>query len=188
MRCYLLLGILILFSCNLNQQNRNQKKTKIKSDNCFVYPSIIDSLQLKDLFDSARWLVYTLQCDKKYLPKNDTSISMTFGELPLSFRNTMIKHDSLEIIFEFTDKGQTILPSITRDYKETTTGVGFNIKTKTKIYMIFNGGTVTYKGSGSRYVNPLQPEVVNYIKTNWDKLNNCFRKLAEEKGIREDNN
>lgn len=184
MRYYFLLIGLALFGCNSNEQNPRQKEVEIKSDKCFVYPSVVDSLRIKDLYDSARWLVYTLQCDQKYLPKKDSSRSITFGELPLDFQYTGLKHDTLEIIFEFMDNGQIILSSMTRDNKKTSTGVGFDIKTRTKIYMIFDGGTVTYKGGTNRYVKPLQPEVESYIKFNWDKLNDCFRKLAEKKGIK----
>ena len=39
------------------------------------------------------------------------------------------------------------------------------------------------KGTYSRYDNPLQPEVIKYIKTNRDKLNPWFFKEAQVKGI-----
>jgi len=179
-----MIALSVLFSCNLNQQKANKLEGEIKNNKCFVYPSVIDSLGIKNLYDSARWFVYTLHCDEKYLPKSDTTKFMTFGELPLSFKYANIKHDTLEIIFEFMDNKKAILSSMTRNYKETSTGVGFDIKTKTKIYMIFNGGTISYKGKNNRYANPLQPEVMNYIKSDWAKLDNCFRELAERNGIR----
>lgn len=178
----------MLFSCNSNQQKTEQKKNEIANDSCFVYPSEIDSLHIQDLFDSARWYIYTLQCDENYMPKSDTSKSISFGELPLRFDNLFIKNDTVSLLFNFMDKEQIILPSMTRDYKQLATGVGFNFKAKKKIYIISSNTTITSKNNPtSRYENPMQPEVIKYIKDNWDKLNDCFRELAERKGIKNNN-
>ena len=182
MRYYFLIIVLILFSCNSNQQNTKQKEIEIKKDECSLYPSVVDSLQIKDLYDSAKWYVYTFQCDEKYFPQGDSTKSTTLGELPLGFRYAGIKHDTLEIIFNFMEHNQIILPSMIAG--KLSTGVGFDLKTKSKIYMMFAGGKVSYKENSSRYINPLQPEVMDYIKINWDKLNNCFRGLAEQKGLK----
>ena len=182
MKYYFLITAFILLGCNSNQQIA-QKETEIKSDKCFVYPSVVDSLQIKDLYDSARWYVYAWHCDDKYLPKSDTSKSMTFGELPLEFYNFAYVHDTLRLNFSFMDKQKPILTSMLRDYKELVTGVGFDVKTRKKVCMLFSNGSLTIKGGPNRYENPLQPEVVAYIKSNWSKLDSCFRELAERKGI-----
>jgi hypothetical protein len=74
-----------------------------------------------------------------------------------------------------------------RDDRQLATGVGFDVKTRKKIYIISSNTTITYKGdSKSRYENPMQPEVIKYIKENWYKLNECFRELAEQKGIKKE--
>ena len=185
MKNYLIIIALLLFSCNSNQQNKKQNKNEVVNDRCFVYPSEVDSLHIQDLFDSARWYIYALQCDENYLPKSDTSKSISFGELPLRFDNLFIKNDTASLIFNFMDKDQIILPSMTRDYKQLATGVGFNLKAKKKIYIISSNTTITTKNNPtSRYENPMQPEVIKYIKDNWDKLNDCFRELAKRKGIK----
>ncbi len=49
--------------------------------------------------------------------------------------------------------------------------------------MVSSNTTITYEGGVNRYENPLQPEVLKYIKENWYKLDECFRALAERKGI-----
>jgi hypothetical protein len=175
---------MILFSCNLNQQRAKPKAVKINNDKCHVYPSAIDSLHLQDLYDSARWYIYTQYCDVLYNPKSDSLLDKPFGELELKFDYLDIKNDTLALFFSFMDKGQSILPSMMRDYKQLATGVGFDVKTKKKIYIISSNTTITHKGnSKSRYENPLQPEVIKYIKENCGKLNECFRELAEQKGI-----
>lgn len=184
MRYNFLIPVVILFSCNLNQQRAKPEVVKINNDKCHVYPSTIDSLHLQDLYDSARWYIYTQYCDVLYKPKSDSLLSKPFGELELRFDNLVIKNDTANLIFNFIDKGQPILPSMMREYKQLATGVGFDIKAKKKIYIISSNTTITSKGNpASRYENPLQPEVLEYIKENWGKLDDCFRELAEQKGI-----
>ena len=184
MKLLFLIVVLIAFGCNTNRQNSRQEETGIIKNTCFEYPSVVDSLHIQDLYDSARWYVYTWHCDDKYLPKSDTSKSMTFGELPLRFDNLIFKHDTLEMNFNFIDKQEAILPSMSRIYKELVTGVGFDIKSRKKIYMLSpNGFSAIDKGSTTRYENPLQPEVLGYIKSNWSKLDSCFKELVDGKGI-----
>lgn len=186
MKNCLLILTLIAFGCNSNQQNTDQSKNEGKENNCFIYPKIVDSLQIKDLYDSARWYVYTWHCDQNYLPKSDSLKSVTFGELPLKFNNLSFKQDTLEMNFDFIDESEPypILPSMTRDNKQFLSGVGFNTRTKQKIYKLSpNGFSTTIKGGANRYENPLQPEVLAYIKSNWNKLNSCFKELAKQKGI-----
>jgi hypothetical protein len=184
MRNFFLIAVLVLVSCNSNQQNTKQDEPENEKSKCFTYPSDIDSLQIQNLYDSARWYVYTWHCDESYKPKSDTSKSITFGELPLKFDNLTFKHDTVELNFNFMDKQQSILPSMTRDTKELSTGVGFDIKTGAKVYMLSpNGYSSTIKGGANRYENPLQPEVLAYIKNNWNKLDSCFKELVERKQI-----
>lgn len=186
MKYYFLTIAIALLSCNSNQQASNNKEVKMANDKCFEYPSNIDSLQLRDLYDSARWYIYTWHCNEYYKPKRDTLKSMAFGELPLRFNSLVLKQDTVELSFDFIDESENypILPSMTRNAKELSTGVGFNVKTRTKIYMLSpNGYSSTIKGGPNRYEDPLQPDVLIYIKDNWSKLDGCFRKLAEQKGI-----
>ncbi len=174
----------VFFSCNSYNGDKNNNKV-IKDDHCFEYPSSVNKLLTKDLYDSTKWYVYTWHCDEEYKPKSDSMKSVKFGELPLNFFDCILRGDTLEISFTFMDNKQPILSSMTRDFAELCTGVGFNIKTKKKIYMLsLNGFSTTIKSGTDRYNNPLQPEVLAYIKSNWDKLNPCFRTLAEQKGIR----
>jgi hypothetical protein len=184
MKYNFLIIVVILFSCNLNQQQAKPKAGKISNDKCHVYPPIVDSLHLQDLYDSARWYIYTEYCDVLYLPITDSLISKPYGEIELKFYNLFIKHDTAHLSFTFIDRGKPIMLSMTRDNRSSATGVGFNLKTRKKIFEGYSGFTYTSKGNPkSRYENPLQPEVVKYIRENWGKLDDCFRELAEQKGI-----
>ena len=93
-------------------------------------------MQISDLYDSAKWYVYTWHCDEYYLPKSDTSKSVTFGELPLKFDILTFENDTVELNFNFFDKQQSILPSMTRNAKELSTGVGFNMIQKKSLYAV----------------------------------------------------
>jgi hypothetical protein len=180
MKYYFLIAVLL--GCNPDQQPVKPKEVEVSK--CYAYPPSIDSLNMQDLYDSARWYVYTEHCDILYRPKSDTSLSKPFGELELRFDDLFIRNDTLALIFNFMDKEEPILPSMTREYQQLETGVGFDVKTRKKIYMISSNMTVTYKGNPkSRYENPLQPEVLAYIKSDWDKLDACFKALVERKGI-----
>jgi hypothetical protein len=183
---FLIILVSILFSCNSNQQNTKQKEVELKSNKCFMYPSVIDSLQVRDLYDSARWYIYTFYCDKPYQPKEDSLPQSYFGQLELRFSDLVAKGDTIQINYNFFDSsGHLILPSMMKEYKPLITGVGFNRLNKNKIYMESqNGFSVVMKGGvGNRYENPLQPEVLAYIKNNLNKLNECFKELVERKGI-----
>jgi len=176
MKYNLLILVVILFSCNLNQQQAK----------CHIYPKIIDSLHLQDLYDSARWYIYTEYCDVLYLPKTDSLLSRPYGEIELKLDNTFtfVKNDTANLSFSFIDKGEPIMISMTRDNRSSGTAVGFDLKTRKKIYEGYFGFTYTSKGNPkSRYENPMQPEVLKYIRENWDQLDDCFRELAEQKGI-----
>jgi hypothetical protein len=185
MRFYFLIIAVMLLSCSSNQQNTEQKKYVMANNKCFSYPSEIDSLHIQDLYDTARWYIYTRYCDVLYKPRSDSLLSKPFGELGLKFNHLFVKNDTAALIFNFVDKGEAVLPSMMREYTPLATGVGFNVKTKKKLYIISSNTTITYKGNPtSRYENPQQPEVIKYIKENWERLDNCFRELAVQKGIK----
>ena len=175
---------LIVLGCNSNHQQSKQDLLSNSAVKCFAYPPAIDSLHLNNLYDSARWFIYTWHCDQSYLPKNDTLRSITFGELPLYFDNLNLSKDTLELNFYFIDNNQVILPGMTRDFKQLSTGVGFNFQRKQKLYMISPSGFSTImKGGNNRYEQPMQSEVLAYIKNHWDRLDSCFKGLAIQHGI-----
>jgi hypothetical protein len=178
--------LLSLIGCKFDRKANQAKAIAHSKDDCSDYPSIVDSLKVKDFYDSTKWLIYMFYCDKLYAPKEDTLKKVYFGQLKLNFSDLTIKGDTIQIMLNFIDKnGDVILPSMMKEYQSLITGVGFSKSSKRKIYMESPSGfsTVMKGGTNNRYENPLQPEVLVYIKSNWDKLHPCFRTLAEQKGI-----
>ena len=153
---------------------------------CFSYPSSIDSLHLDALYDSARWVLYTWHCDIVYKPKKDSMEKETrsFGMLPMLFDTFIRKSDTVELYFKFLDGKEAIIPFDLKDYVHLKNGVGYNMKTGEKLYLISpDNYTINQKGKTSRFENPLQPEVIKYIDDNWNKLDTCFKLLAKERGL-----
>jgi hypothetical protein len=116
--------------------------------------------------------------------KKDTSgiEKRTFGLVPLKFDSCVIKSDTIEFIFDFVDGNDTVKATELREYVHIKNGVGYNVKTKKKLYLIsLNNYTLTEKGRTSRFENPLQPEVNKYIDSNWNRIDPCFKILVEKK-------
>lgn len=177
-------ALLLLNSCK-SPSVKERIDVKKNPGQCFQYPRVVDSLDLTDLYDSARWFIYTCQCDMPYLPKADTVRTRTFGELGLEFNCALYTDDTVDIEFYFMDNGRRVLAGTTRDTMEFASGVRFDLAKRKKIAILsHNNYSYQTHGDKSRYDNPLQPEVISYIKENWSKIDNCFRELAEKKGIK----
>jgi hypothetical protein len=179
-----MLLILTTHGCNSGKESKNASVNEKVSDECMVYPHVVDSLNLQDLYDSARIALFTWHCDMPYRPKDDSLKNMTFGQLELKFDRLITKSDTIEFTFNFYDGDKIVIATGLRDVITVNTGVGYDRKTRKKIYMSSPDGFVIYqKGGNNRFENPFQPEVLTYIKTNWNKLDRCFKELAIPKGI-----
>lgn len=99
-------------------------------------------------------------CDMPYRPKDDSLKNMTFWELELKFNHLVNKSDTIEFTFNFYDGNKVVIATGLRDIITMNTGVGYDRKTRTKIYMSSPDGFVIYqKGGHNRYENIFQPEV-----------------------------
>ena len=176
--------LIVLFACNSDRNSSKKGEIDDRNDQCFAYPAEIKSLGNQSLYDSAIWYVYMWQCDQVYIPKSDTLTHKYFGELELRFGHLFLKHDTLELNFNFIDRGNPIVPSMMQNYRELVTGVGFDLKAKRRIFMISpNGFSISEHGGSNRYENPKQPQVLQYVKSHEEKLNGCFRQLLRSYGI-----
>lgn len=179
MKC-LLLVILIIASC-LDGKVAKKKQAINSVDYCFQYPKEIDSLKLNTFYDSARWFVYTWHCDTKYLPKSAEEIDKTFGELELKYDYFSIRGDSLEIMFNFFDGDRVIVPRMTRNFQQLSTGVIFDLETKKKLFMTSKNGYLEREGGDdNRFEHPLNKRVKQYLMENGSVINSCFRILAKK--------
>jgi hypothetical protein len=141
---------------------------------------------MEDMYDSAKWYIFTYNCDQLYKPARDSSVNIPYSKLELRFLSFAILHDTVRMGFSFMDNGRTILPAMTRDLTLVMSGVGFDSVTRKKIFMMGPGYYMKTMGDfdpRSRYKNPLQPEVVEFIKTHKDDLDPWFRDEAKRRKI-----
>ena len=174
MKAILLLTILCI------AQNCSNKKSVYNDSICRdTYPTLIDSLNVSDLYDNAKWSLYTWNCDKVYLPKGENKEN-TFGVLSLEFKSCLIKSDTIEFFFDFVDKKKVVFPYGLKKYVYFTDGVAYNVVTKKKLYLTSKTGfSISEKGLSSRFENPLQPEVKRYIDSNWININCWFKEYSK---------
>lgn len=168
-----------LISCKIKKLEQKNVEVFSQANNCSVYPHEVDSLHLQTLYDSARWVILTWQCDWPYRPKADSTINKTLGELDLQFDRLIIKSDTIEFKFKYLSGENYVSAGSLKDYIEFITGVAYNTLTHSKIYVSSpNGFYLRTDDPNSRYINSMQPEVIDYIKNNKDKLNICFKEEA----------
>jgi alanine-alpha-ketoisovalerate/valine-pyruvate aminotransferase len=168
----LLYSLLLIFSCN----------TQNKLNHKIIPKDIIDG-KLEDQYLKTKWIIYCKNCDKKCIPSSFTEIKDTFdfAELDLKFSKVEYFNDTSEISFDFF-YNDTLKCDINTVYHfdVTPSGIAFKKGSDSAIYFLTNTTIrrITYTDSSFRLVKPLQPEVINYIKTNKNKLNPWFREEA----------
>ncbi len=185
---FVLLFITILTGCNHQQGSKENSAVTEKDTLVSNYPSLIDSLNLQGLYDKAKWALYCIYSDDTCKVKKQFSVmpGKTFGTLDLRFSELRQQKDTIEMDFYFY-VNDTIRYDIStmKSNKRLASGVGYK-KGSDSIVFYISQTTMRYfweKGATSRYENPLQPEVIDYIKSNKDSLNHWFREEAKRKGI-----
>lgn len=183
-----ILFTIILCSCNLQQ---NEEKNRIQTPKGSVarkYPPIIDSLGFQALYDKTKWTLYCIYSDDTCLVKNNFPVTegKTFGSLDLKFEELRQQNDTIEFSFCFYIN-DTLRYDITtmKNPKRLATGIGYR-KGNDSILFYISETTMRYfweKGLNSRYANPLQPEVIAYIRKNKESLNPWFKEEATRKGF-----
>jgi hypothetical protein len=175
--------IFCIISCNGISFSDDEKEHEMP-DFAILYPKIVDSLNVKDLCDSSFWFINLFNCDAQYFPNNDTVKSTTLGFQPLLYSDLQIMHDTIEIYFNYQDKNGIITQSKIRDNRTLLNGIAFSLKSRQRIYgCSLSGHPLTLNGSQSRFDNPLQPETIDFIRKNREKIDDNFRIFAVLNGV-----
>lgn len=149
---------------------------KRPSTECFNYPKQIDSLQIRDLYDTARLYLFTWLCDREV-------DGYYRGQFELKYNYFFMRNDSIELFF---------INSLPKKLKKSTTAsdyihrssFAFNIKTKQKLWgWDINGFSDGIHHGDIRFESPASTEVLNFIKNYKSILNPCFLELAERKNL-----
>lgn len=183
-----ILLLFILVSCNEQKPTKTERVKIDYFDSIQQYNiQLLDSLNLTKFNDTAKWLMYTIQCndsssfgrtrERKILAK----IPLAFLKLNLSYMRT--EGDTLSLLYNFL-VDDSIRVEQTTAKKSIVDGIMFNTKADTLIGYVIGEAIFSQTGNPhSRYENPLQPEVIVFIKNNKDKLNPWFREEAKRRKI-----
>ena len=181
--------LFLLASCTNRQHTKQQKAVKINFFDSIQQQQIsfLDSLHLLKFNNTSKWFLYAIQCDdssksgrvrnRKELPR----IPLGFMKLNLNY---VSKHnDTLSLLYNFLYDDSTIVEKSTSN-RPLIEGIQFNTTTNKIIGFIIGDAVLEQEGNAeSRYENPLQPEVISFIKSNKDKLNPWFRDEAKRRKI-----
>ena len=187
---YLYLGIFaFMTSCGTSKQKEVEKSNghtaKIIQE---TYPNKIKDLGLESWYDKSKWALYCMYCNDtvKFEPDTEIKELVTFSSLDLELEGVKQFKDTTELKFYFFYND-----TLKCDYKVLknlliATGTGFVKGNDSIRYYTAEGHGVTKfweRGDRSPIANPLQPEVINYIINNKDKLTPWFRYEAVRRGI-----
>lgn len=162
--------------------------TKVKSGE---YPLEIKHLGLEHLYDKSKWMLYCMECDAKLKFREETNIhdDITCGMLPLKFDHLEIRNDTIEIDFYFYYKSKKVdwklvdgMPTWGTVFKRNSDSIIMYSARDEYRYFMHSCVDPTVE-CPFRTVNPLQPEVIKYIKENRDKLDPWFRQEAIKRGV-----
>ena len=186
MKNYLIFICGFALSCNsLNKPQSSDKRIYYKNLN--YYPKEINNSNLKIFFDETRWAMYCIHCQDtcNFLKKDISKEDALFGYLDLRFEKTTHFSDTTELSFCFYKDSLRCDVTTISTLGGLTYGAAFKGTRDSIIYYLLNSTIRRFMGFGikNRYANPLQPEVIAFIKSNQDKLNPWFKAEAKRRKV-----
>lgn len=188
MRINFFILLLVLASCREGQLKK-EEKIKIGYFDSVQQQNVqlLDSLNLLKFNDTAKWMMYAIQCDDSS-NFGRTREKIPLAKIPLGFLNLNLSYvrvegDTLSLLYSFL-VDDSIRVELSTAQKPIINGIMFNIKADTAIGYIIGEAILSQWGNPhDRYENSLQPKVIAFIKANKDKLNPWFRKEAKRRKI-----
>lgn len=148
-------------------------QTSENHSSCEYYPSKIKKLNAEDLYDSARWTLYTwLGTRKEY--------DYYYGQMDLHFTNVVSRNDTLTIYFQFR-LPDTLSSKQLRSEAVANVYVAFRTDTKKKFWAFvypFENFSENLEPGDKELDSPPSAEAMSFIKSHRDSLNSCYRELA----------
>jgi len=183
---YLLLVISFL-SCQTRETNKNVSRLSYFDSIQERNITFLDTTHLLRYNDSAKWRLYTIFCDdscsfgtvhfnKKYFEKTP----MSFLDLKLTYIDKA--NDTLSLLYDIFYKDSiNVSKKLTNKY--ISDGVIYDAKSDTLIGYVAGEGIMKVRGTNSRFINPLEPSVVNFLKENQAKLNPWLYQEANKRRV-----
>ncbi len=202
----LILFLFVFVCCTTRLKNREKAmsdsfmKTEVFSkktmDSLGMYSSqfttgvpnqkFFDSLGIFHLIEEIKWTIYCINIDDtcEWKPQYVNFGKTYVSSLPLIPDDYSIQGDTVSLIFHYYVNDSIICDyNVVYNFNSIIDGVSINIKTKKQLGYLGSFGSFTVEGSRNRYVNPLQPEVIQFIKSNKNLLHPWLREEAKKRGI-----
>jgi len=175
-----LITLLLLWSCNDRPTIRPISKTEA------IYPLSIVQSGLESKYDKTKWYLYCIYCDDTCKFTRETGIKKTapFSSMELKFDTVTQYNDTIEISFNFYYQ-DSIKCDASTIRNSVASGAGFK-KGSDSIYYFTSTSTMQRFWTNdpySRFVNPLQPDMIRYLKAKKLQLHPWFYAEAQKRGI-----
>jgi hypothetical protein len=149
--------------------------------------SYLDSHNLLQLNDTAKWWLYNIFCDDtvpKIYSGHNNKTYLSFLNLYALAPGWSADSTRIEIAYAFVLDDTIELLDFPTKFGPMPSGVTFDVKTKKVLGLLKGlGGYVTERGEKSRYEYLLQPEVLTFVKAHKDSLNKWYLDALKRHGV-----
>ncbi|MET0571341.1 MAG: hypothetical protein ABWZ79_07935 [Pedobacter agri] len=188
MKYIIIIFFISIVSCN--SDNKSITNEIIREDTIITkedYPAEIIKQGLEKWYDNTKWAMYCIYCDDTCKFRKQTGIkdTITFASLDLKFEEFKEFNDATEISFYFYFRDSIKCDVTTVRNIELASGAGFK-KGDDSQYFYTSPTTMHQFWTNdplSRYKNPLQSDVIEYIKNNKEKLHPWFYAEAKKRRL-----
>lgn len=160
----------------------NKKKSQKENEYVIREKSVLSYLQSQNYLrmnDSAKWYLYNIYCDDT-VPSSKIKSSKRICLSFLKLKPVSIGYSSDSLAFEigylFFYNDTIPLLELNTKYGSMIRAVSFDVKTKRVIGFAYGDGSYTkVVGNESRFVNPVQSDVIKFVKENKDYINEWYK-------------
>jgi hypothetical protein len=186
-----LIFLLLAYSCFSCVQRKNVQvpsvESKTDSARLSEYPDDIVNRKIEKQYDLVKWTLFCVYCDNTVNFNSSTGIktAVTFGSLDLKYAGLYHSGDTLEIYFDFYFQDTIKCVGSILDNPPIATGGGF-LDGSERINYFTSSSTMArfWKNDpSSRFNNPFQNDVVEYLNRNKGAVDRWFFREAQKRGI-----
>lgn len=153
------------------------------------FEKIVDSLHLQAKVAETKWRLYCIHCDEKveFIRPTSSEKMFTFGELQLKDDTLFLRKDTVELDYQFYYNDTPCYANFVHNTLmwgcifrlSSDTPVAYSSMTTMRSFW----ETCDVPNCPSRFVNPLQPQVISYIKRNKQNINKWFHDEAVKRHV-----
>ena len=183
---YLLFAISIS-SCQTKEPTKNTKPLTYIDSIQERNLAFLDSTHLLRYNDSAMWRLYAIFCDDSCSFGTVRFDKKYFEKTPIAFLDLKLIYidktkDTLSLLYNFYYKDSIeVSEALTNKY--ISDGVVYDLRSDTLIGYVAGEALLVARGTDSRFRDPLQASVINFLKSNQTKLNPWLYQEAKRRKV-----